>query len=211
MDYRGITGKAMKGTTTVGIVCSDGVVLGADSRATMDTFISSSSAKKVHKIDENLGVTIAGVIGDASYIVKILKTQNEMYKMNEGKPLSPTSATSLLSLLMQENKGMPFIVQLVIGGLNGSIPEAYSIDPYGGYVKETTITSTGSGSPTALGYLEEVYKKDITTHDAIKDAARAIRIAMKRDSATGDGVSIAVITKAGYKEYAGADLEKMLK
>ena len=108
MDKNEISAAIKKGTTTVGIVCRDGVVMGADSRATMDTFIASSEAIKVYKIDDGLGMTIAGGVGDAEYLVKFLKVQNEFYKMNEGKPLSPASASSLLSLLLQENKFAPY-------------------------------------------------------------------------------------------------------
>ena len=75
----------------------------------MDTFISSSEAIKVYKIDDGLGMTIAGGVGDAVYLVKFLKVQNEFYKMNEGKPLSPSAATSLLSLMLQENKFAPYL------------------------------------------------------------------------------------------------------
>ncbi len=211
MDYKNIIENAMKGTTTIGIICSDGVVVGADSRATMDTFISSTEAVKVNKIDKNLAMTIAGGVGDAEYLVKILRVQNELYKMNENKPFSPTSATSLISLILQENKFTPYYVQLIIAGLNGDVPELYNIDLAGGHTKEPNFTATGSGSLTALGYLEDVYKKEMTTQDGIKAAVRALKIAMKRDSATGNNIRIAVITKSGYKEYSGADVEKLAK
>ena len=72
-----------KGTTTVGIICSDGVAIGADSRATMDTFISSSEAVKVYRINDGLAMTIAGGVGDAEYLVKLLRMQDEIYTMEE--------------------------------------------------------------------------------------------------------------------------------
>ena len=211
MDYKHFAEMMMKGTTTVGIICSDGIVVGADSRATMDTFISSSEAIKVNRIDENLAMTIAGGVGDAEYLVKMLKVQNELYKMEEHKPLSPSSATSLLSLVLQENKMMPFIVQLIIAGLNNGVPEIYNMDPFGGYTKESKFTSTGSGSPTALGYLEDVYDKNASTQEMLRHAAKAIKMAMKRDSATGDKIILVAITKKGYKEYSGDEIEKLLK
>ncbi len=209
-EYKDIVDSTMKGTTTVAIACADGVVVGADSRATMDTFIASTEAVKVNKIDKNLVMTIAGAVGDAEYLVKIMKVQNELYKMNENKPLSPTSATSLMSLILQENKYMPYYVQLIIAGLNGDVPEIYNLDLAGGYSKEPTFTATGSGSLTALGYLEDVYKKEKTTQEGVKDAVKALKIAMKRDSATGNNIRIAVITKSGYKEYYGAEVDKLL-
>lgn len=210
-DYKEMVDKLMKGTTTVGVVCNDGVVLGADSRATMDTFIASSEAVKINKIDENLGMTIAGAVGDAEYLVKLIKAQNELYKMNEGKSLSPTSATSLLSIILQENKVVPFYVGLVVGGLNNGAPEVYNIDPLGGYTKESKFTATGSGSPTALGYIEDVYKKETTTQEMVKHVIKALKIAMKRDSATGDRVHIAAITKNGFREYSSEEIEKFAK
>ncbi|MEM0149554.1 MAG: archaeal proteasome endopeptidase complex subunit beta [Candidatus Micrarchaeaceae archaeon] len=203
--------KIMKGTTTVGVICSDGVVLGADSRATMDTFIASSEARKVWKIDENLGLTIAGGVGDAQELVRLLKAQNEIYKMDEGKPLSPKSACSLLSIILQENKMMPFYVQLIVGGVDASNePQLYSLDFFGGSSEESKFTSTGSGSLTALGYIEESYKKGMTTKDAVKLVSRALSIAMRRDSATGDHMTVAVINKSGFTEYTDKDLEKAM-
>ena len=210
LDYKELYKERMKGTTTVGMVCSDGVVIGADTRATMDTFIASPEAKKVWKIDENLGLTIAGAVGDAQELIRIMKAQNEIYKMNEGRPLSPRSACSLLSIILQENKMMPFYVQLIIAGMDKDQPQLYNIDAIGGYTDETKFTATGSGSLTALGYVEDSYKKGMTAKDAIKNVARALAIAMKRDSATGDSMIIATITKAGYTEYTGKDLEKAL-
>ncbi len=211
MDYREIAEKAMKGTTTIGIICSDGVVMGADSRATMDTFIASSEAIKIYKINEKLGLTVAGDVGSAEYLAKLLKAQNDAYKMDEGAPLNPTSATSILHIILQDNKMFPFLVQLLVGGFNRDVPELYSLDPLGGYIKESKFTSTGSGSLTALGFLEDAYKKDITTQEASKVVAKALKIAMKRDSATGDKINIVIITKNGYKELSSEEIEKLLK
>jgi proteasome beta subunit len=210
MDKKEISATIMKGTTTVGIVCSDGVVIGADSRATADTFIASSEVIKVYKIDDTLGVTIAGIVGDAAYLVKFLKVQNEFYKMNEGKPLSPAAASSLLSLLLQENKFAPYIVQLIVGGIN-KVPELYNIDPYGGSIKETKFSSTGSGSLVALGYLESIYNQSLSAQDAAKHVAKSLAIAMKRDAATGDSMKLIAITKKGFKEYSKEEIDRLLK
>jgi proteasome beta subunit len=202
--------KYLKGTTTVGMVCSDGVVLGADMRATMGTFISNSEMRKVYKIDSNLAMTVAGMVGDAQEIIRILKAQNEIYKMSENRPMAPKSATSLLSIILQQNKMVPFYVQLLVGGVDGSDPQLYSLDPAGGYTDEVTFTATGSGTEPAIGYLEETYKKGITTKEGVRMVAKALSVAMKRNSATGGGMIITTITKSGYSEYSGKELEKAL-
>lgn len=200
----------MKGTTTVGIVCSDGVVIGADTRATMGTYISNSDVRKVFRIDSTLGMTVAGGVGDAQDLVRIIKAQNEIYKMNENRPLSPKSTASLLSIILQQNKMYPYYVQLLVAGLDDAEPQIYTLDPLGGNIEETKFTVTGSGTEVAVGYLEEAFKKGLSTKDALKNVARALAIATKRNAATGDGMMIAVITKAGYTEYTGKDLEKVL-
>jgi proteasome beta subunit len=202
--------KYFKGTTTVGIICSDGVVLGADSRATMGDYIASSETRKVWKIDSNLGLTIAGGLGDAHELIRILKAQNELYKMNENAPLSPKSAASLLSIILQQNKMMPFYVQLMVGGVDGDGPQLFNLDPFGGNSEEANYSATGSGTESAIGYLEDAYRKGMTTKEGVKIAAKAIAIAMKRSAATGGNMIITAITKSSYTEYTGKELEKIV-
>jgi proteasome beta subunit len=202
--------KYLKGTTTVGIVCSDGVVIGADTRATWGTLIANSETRKIFKIDNNLGLTVAGTVGDAQEIIRILRAHNEIYKMNEGRPLSPKSANSLLSIILQGNKMYPYMVQLIIAGLDGDEPQIYNMDPIGGYTIDTGFSVTGSGTEIAMGYLEDSYKKGMPTKDGLRIVARALQMAIRRNSATGDGMIIAAITKSGYAEYSGKELEKVL-
>ena len=95
----------------------------------MDTFIASSEARKVWKIDDYLALTIAGAVGDAQELIRVLKAQNEIYKMNENRPFSPKSATSLLSIIMQENKMMPYYAELIIAGMDDDVPALYSHGP----------------------------------------------------------------------------------
>ncbi len=211
MDYNSIYEKMKKGTTTVGLVCDEGVVMGADSRATMDTFIATQEAVKVYKINDTLAMTIAGGVGDAEYLIKMVSAQDQIYTMEEKKNLSPKAATSLLSIVLQENKMYPFMVQLIMGGFTNGNPEIYDMDPLGGYTKESNYTSTGSGSLTALGYLKSVYQEKMSIQEGVKHVAKALSIAMKRDSATGGNMRIVSITKKGYKEYTKDEIEKLSK
>jgi len=198
----------LKGTTTIGLICSDGVVVGADSRATAYTFIANTEVRKVWKIDNNLAMTIAGTVGDAQELIRVLKAQAEIYKMNENRLMTPKSASSLLSIILQQNKYMPFEVGLILAGLDGDVPQMYNIDAIGGYTEESKFTATGSGSLTAIGYLEDAYKKGLSVKEGVKIVGKALSIAMRRDAATGNNMTIAVITKNAYTEYTDKDLEK---
>ncbi len=125
-------------------------------------------------------MTIAGGVGDAQELIRIIKAQNEIYKMNENRSMSPKSATSLLSIILQQNKMMPYYVQLIVGGVDGD--ESRSSTAWtrvGGYAEETKFTVTGSGTELAIGYLEDSYKKGITTKDAVKIVAKALSVAMR--------------------------------
>jgi len=86
----------------------------------------------------------------------------------------------------------------------------YSIDPIGGAIEETDIVATGSGSPMAYGVLEDAYKEGITTDEAVELAVRAIHSAMRRDSASGDGIDVVKITEDEYRELSRDEVEEII-
>lgn len=211
MDLKHISESIKKGTTTVGIVCSDGVVLGADSRASMGDFIASESTIKVLRIDDGLGIMYAGVAGYAEYVSKVLKVQSEMYKMTEGKPMSPSAAASLLSFILRESISELGYAFMIVGGLNMGEPELFSLDAIGSTQKETKYASVGSGMQSALGYLDNAYAGTMTTQEGAKHVVKALQVAMKRSMATGGPMRIAAITKKGFKEYTKEEIDKLVK
>lgn len=203
--------KIKKGTTTIGLVCQDGVILGADKRATMDTFIASKEVKKIFQLDDTVGITIAGSVGDALELLRVAKYHTELYKYNANDNMTPKAAVNLLANIMQSNRFYPYLVQMIVGGINvEGEPELYNIDPLGGYTKEN-FTATGSGSLTAIGILEEAYKANKTVEENLKIGVRALNIAMRRDAATGDGIDLVKITKKGYYEFSKEEIEKIIK
>ena len=212
MDFKQVSESAMKGTTVVGIVCSDGVVLGADSRATAGDFIASDVSVKLQKINDTTGILFAGVMGYAQYVVKVLKVQSELYSMTESKLMSPSAAASLLGFILRESVSDMGYAALVVGGLSSKgVPELFNLDPIGGTEKEAKYTSTGIGMASALGYLDGVYAAGISTQEGAKHAAKALQLAMKRSSGTGGNMRIASITKKGFKEYTKEEVDKLLK
>ncbi len=61
------------GTTTVGLVCSDGVILATDTRVTAGGFIAHKKGKKLLQVSNNLAVTISGGVADAQNVIDTLK------------------------------------------------------------------------------------------------------------------------------------------
>lgn len=211
MNVKEISEAIKKGTTTVGLICSDGVVLAADSRASMGDFIATDAAIKVYKIDDSLAVLFAGVAGYAEYVVKLLKVQNELYKMTEGKSMSPSAAASLMGFILRESVSDFAYAFFILGGLNRGSPELISLDAIGSAQKEAKYTSIGSGMMSALGYLDSTYAPGLTSAEGAKHAVKALQAAMKRSMATGGAMRVATITRKGFREYSKEEIEKLLK
>lgn len=191
-----------KGTTTVGIVFDKGVVLATEQRATMGTMIASKRAKKVYKITDTIGMTTAGGVGDAQQLARLLQVECNLYQIRRDRTMTIGAAASLLSNVLNQNRMYPYYVQLLVGGVDENGPAIYSVDAMGGASPEDDIVATGSGSPFAYGVLEDRYQKNMDEKKAVELAIRALKSAMKRDSASGEGISIIVITADKYEEIA---------
>jgi proteasome beta subunit len=202
--------EVFKGTTTVGVLCDGGIVLASESRATMGNFIASSTAKKIYQVDDLVGLTTAGVVGDAQSLVRMIQVEARLYRMQRGEPLTVKAITSLLSNILAARRYFPFMVQLIIGGVDRYGPKIFSLDALGGQIEERKIVSTGSGSPIAYGVLEALFKPNISIDDGAILAAKAIKNAMKRDSASGDKIEVVKITKDKYQEVDDSGLEEIM-
>jgi proteasome beta subunit len=191
-----------KGTTTVGLICSGGVVLASEKRATMGSFIASRAAKKIYQVDDHVGITTAGIVGDAQSLIRIMSVELKLYKVRRSEPMTVRAVATLLSNVMSGQRYYPYIVQLLIGGIDRNGAHIFSIDPLGGVTDEKEIAATGSGSPIAYGVLEDRYSPELTMEEGTALAIQALHSAMKRDSASGESIEVIVITKDKYEELS---------
>ena len=201
----------LKGTTTIGVVCKDGVILGTDTRATMGTYIASKRAKKVYQISDNLAMTIAGGVAVAQKVVEILKVNSRLYELEKNRPMPVGSAARLVSNLLFQNRevGMPLPMQALVGGFDETGPHVFNLDPYGSLIEEKMV-STGSGSPFAYGVLEAEFSEDSSVQEMLPVVVRAVDAAMKRDVNSGDSFDVAVIDGSGFRELTLEEKQKVL-
>lgn len=197
-----------KGTTTIGLVCDRGVVLASEKRATMGHFIASKDAKKIYRIDDLIGMTTAGAVGDAQRLVKILQVEASLYKMRRQEPMTVKGLSALLANILNGSRYFPYMVQLVVGGMDKSGPTVYSLDALGGQIEERKAVATGSGSPIAYGVLEDRYREKLPLDEGVDLAIRALHTAMKRDSASGNGIDVIKITSDGFTEVNEEHIKK---
>lgn len=189
------------GTTTIGIKVKDGVVLASDQRATMGNLIAHSHVQKVYQLSDNIGMTIAGVVGDAQLMVRYMQSEISVYSMRKGAPMSVTAAATLVASVIRQG----FYLGLIVGGYDKTGGHIFSIDGAGGYI-EDDYCSVGSGSVFALGALETTFKKDMTRDEGINAAITALNSARRRDNCTGDGMLVSFIGPNGYEALSAEEI-----
>ena len=185
------------GTTTIGLKLKDGVILASDQRATRGHIIAHSHVQKVYQLADNLGMTIAGVVGDAQLMVRYMQSEIAIYSMKKGAPMSVNAAATLMASVIRQG----FYMGSIVGGYDSTGGHVISIDGAGGYI-EDNVMSVGSGSVFALGALEAVYKDGMTKDEGIDAAITALNSARRRDNCTGDGMLVSYIGPDGYESIS---------
>ena len=146
------------GTTTVGLVCSDGVILATDTRVTAGGFIAHKRGKKLLQVSDNLAVTISGGVTDAQNVIDTLRVLSRSYQIEKGVPLPVIRRHASSRTSSSSSRYYPYIAVVIVGGYDKVGGSIYNLDFFGSVLKEN-VTSTGSGSPVALGVLEEGYRR----------------------------------------------------
>jgi proteasome beta subunit len=195
------------GTTTVGIRAEDGVVLATDMRASLGNMVSSKDVQKVEQIHPTGALTIAGSVSAAQSLIRSLRAETSLYETRRGEDMSMQALSTLTSNLLRS--GAFFIVQPILGGVDEEGGHVYSIDALGG-MSEEEYTVSGSGSQYALGVLEQDYRDDLSADEAKTVAARAIKSAVERDLASGNGINMAVVTADGVDITKYKDFDELL-
>lgn len=210
LNTRGLEGLKRTGTTTLGIVCNNAVILATDTRVTMGNYIAHRKGKKLYMIDEHMGMTIAGVVADAQNMIDTIRYYARMYKVEHQRPMPIASAARLAANVFFSQRYYPYIVQSLVGGYDEKGPGLYNVDLFGTMTGER-FASTGSGSPIVYGILESGFRENISIEEAIKLAIKGVTYAMKRDSASGDSIDVAIIDEKGFHELPAEQKEAFLK
>ncbi len=188
----------LPGATAVGIAYKDGVVLGAERRITLGSFVRSKSGKKVFKVTETVGAVCAGMVADMQNLVKEVGVYSKLKELEARKALKPNSVAKLMSTLMFQNRYAPLLTQVILGGV-GDKPIVYVLDPLGSVISDQYAT-VGTGEETAIGVVEAGYSPTITQKEARDLLVSAIKAAVARDAMSGNGIDILSIDKTGIKE-----------
>lgn len=202
------------GTTTLGLMCKDCVILAADKRATAGNFIANKNVDKVLPITEKIAITTSGVVSDIQLMAKLLKAELKLKNIRSDREPTVKEAAHLLADMVYNNvrkfSSIPGITHFLLGGADREL-RLYDVYADGSITDVDDFVSSGSGSVMAYGVLEAYYKKEMTEAEGVEMALKAISAAIQRDSASGEGIDVYVITKSGIKKAAAKKMNKTME
>jgi len=202
-----------KGTTTLAFLYQGGIIVAVDSRSTQGPFIASQSVKKVTEINEYVLATLAGGAADCQYWQRNLTVQCRMYELRNRHRISIAAASKLIANTCNYYKNYGLSMGMMIMGFEGNEKgQLYYVDNDGARLEASEKKpkfSVGSGSTFAYGVLDQHWKYDLTTEEAIELGAQAIYHATHRDAYSGGLCRVYHFTKEGYKLVMHKDVMEL--
>jgi len=184
--------KATKtGTTIVGALFANGVVLGADTRATAGSIVADKNCEKIHRIARKIYCCGAGTAADTEFTTRSIESQMELLRLNVGGEIPTVTACRLLKQKLFRYQGH-IGAALILGGVDRYGAHLYQIYPHGSTDKLPFITM-GSGSLAAMAVFENGWKPELTEEQAVKLVHAAICAGIKNDLGSGSNVDITII------------------
>lgn len=190
----------MPGATAVGITYDKGVVLASEKRVAFGNFIINKNTKKTFSVTNQVGAACAGMIADMQVLVRQVGALAKIRKLETRRNVAPNSIAKLMSVIMFERRFFPLLTQVIVGGIETK-PEIYTLDPVGSVLPDD-YAAVGTGAEMALGIMDAEYKTTMLEKTAKELAVKAIRSSIQRDSSSGDGIDLLLITNDGPRDEA---------
>jgi len=205
------------GTSIVGIVCTDGVVLAADRQVTAGNLVVGKNYKKIIEINDRLITAITGGVSDAQILMRIIAAELRLKELKSKRFATVKESASLLGYLTFRNIRTPSMIPSIVGSLVAGVEEdgtgkLYTIEPAGAVSEVKDYDANfSSGMPYILGVLERGYKKDINVKQGVQLALECLKASIQRDVGSGYGVDIYTLTKDGVKQVLSQEIESVFK
>jgi proteasome beta subunit len=203
------------GTTTLAIKCKDGVIIAADKRVTAGHEVVNTTYSKVVKLTSNILVAIAGDVAEIQRLLKVMSSEIKLNELHLGRKMLVKEVVSQLTNIVYSNFRTPSmmvpITAFIVGGVDGTGAHIFEINPAGSNLEVNTFAADGSGGTFAISVLEDSYSKDLNIKEGVELAKRAIDVALKRDTASGNGFLIYSITDKGANLEADEIINTGLK
>ena len=199
MGGKKLSERFILGATTVGVVCKDGVVLSSEKRLSYGYMVMSKMGRTIFKITDTIGAACAGLVADMQILIRQVGAYSKLFELEHSRKISVRATAKTISNLLFQRRLFPYITQTIIGGVDDEGPNLYILDPLGSLIPDKYAT-VGSGAEIAVGVLEAGYKEGLTLQEGRDLVFSAMKSALARDIASGDGIEILIISKDGIKE-----------
>ncbi|MEK6848419.1 MAG: hypothetical protein AABX65_02195 [Nanoarchaeota archaeon] len=205
------------GTSILGIVCKDGIVMAADRKVTAGNLVVNKDYEKVMKINDYLVMSWTGMVSDAQLLKKVISAELKLKELRTKERPTIKEAANLIGMLTYRNirqfSTIPSIVGSLVAGFNedGTF-ELYSVEPAGSANKVKDYDANfSSGMPFILGILEKEHKKDLSLKEGTALAVSCIKASSQRDSGSGHGIDIYLVNKDGIRKEVEQTAETIYK
>jgi len=202
------------GTTILGIVCKDGVVMAADRQVTGGhSIVMHKDFPKVVQLNNYLVISGCGIVSDMQRVAKILAAELKLKELRSKSRPTIKQSASLLGSISYSGLRQPSMIPQQVAFLVAGFNEDNSIELFSVGVDGTIYpikdydASVGSGMPFVLGLLERQYKKDSSIKEGIELAKEAIKSSTQRDTGSGYGIDVFTITKEGIKKVVEQEIK----
>ncbi|XP_054802169.1 proteasome subunit beta type-7-B [Prosopis cineraria] len=186
------------GTTIVGLIFQDGIILGADTRATEGPIVADKNCEKIHYMAPNIYCCGAGTAADTEAVTDMVSSQLQLHRYHTGRESRVVTALTLLKKHLFNYQGY-VQAALVLGGVDVTGPHLHTIYPHGS-TDSLPFATMGSGSLAAMSLFESKYKEGLTRDEGVQLVVEAICAGIFNDLGSGSNVDVCVITK-GHKDY----------
>ncbi len=205
------------GTSLVGIVCKDGIVMASDRKVTFDgRVVANKDFEKTERVNDYLVMSMAGTVSDAQVNKKVIAAQLRLKELQEKKRPTIRECASFIAMMKFQNIRRPSMIPAIVGNLVGGInddgtTELYNIGADGSINKIKNYDAAGSGTMYIWGLLERQYKQNLSVQEGIHLANEALKSSSERDAASGSGIDVFTITKEGIKHVSRQKSESTYK
>jgi proteasome alpha subunit len=200
-----------RGTASIGIRGTDGVVLAVEKRV-RSPLMERSSVEKIHKVDDHVGIASAGHVADARQLIDFARRRTQVNRLRYGEPLGVETLTKEVTDHIQQytqiGGARPFGVALIVAGMDDGEPRLFETDP-SGTPYEWKALAVGADRSDVRKYLEEHYSEDVDLDGAVELALEALA-SVNDDSLTPESVGLAVVDSDGYRRLTDDDVSGYL-
>ncbi len=203
------------GTTILGIVCKDGIVMASDRQVTAG-HMKGERFDKTIKINDHSLLSYAGNASDAQRLTKLISAELKLMELRSKTRPEIRKVANLLSSISYSSIRQPSMIPSIVASLIGGVNEdntfgLFSVSPDGTLIPAEDFLSNGSGSVFVVGLLERQYKKNINIEQGVELAKEALKSSTQRDIYSGLGIDIFTITKDGIKKVVEQTIEPEYK